>query len=160
MKGYKAFYRYKDKLRCRDKLYEIGKTYKENRAVLCETGMHFCKLLIDYFIYYNASHAVICEVEAPDKCVEGGLREFVDKDSKVCTTKLTIIREVPFSEWTRITTSEAKKFNALGHPWHITPESTHMDILRALSRMELFAEENYRSLESRWVEEERKNEET
>ena len=95
MKGYKAFYRYEDKLRCRDKVYEVGKTYTENEAVLCKSGMHFCSLLIDTLIYYNAAHAVICEVEAPDKLVKYDANSCI---TKYCTTELRIIREVPIDE--------------------------------------------------------------
>ena len=111
MKGYKAFYRYKDKLRCRDKLYEIGKTYEEDEAVLCESGMHFCELLVDCFMYYEFSHAVICEVEACEKVV----RRFKG-DSKCCTTKLKIIREIGLEECWTICGDEIRELDSV-IPW-------------------------------------------
>lgn len=38
MKGYKGF----DKdWKCRDKQYEVGKTYEEAEARLCNKGLHF-----------------------------------------------------------------------------------------------------------------------
>ena len=112
MKGYKAFYRYKDKLRCRDKIYEVGETYTENEAVLCKSGMHFCTLLIDCFIYYNVSCAVICEVETPDECV---VRR-IEGDSKCCTTKLKIIREIGLEECLIICRDEMNELYRI-FPW-------------------------------------------
>ena len=49
IKGYKGF----DKdLRCRDKQYEIGKTYTESEAEMCKKGMHFCENPHEVFGYY------------------------------------------------------------------------------------------------------------
>lgn len=104
MRGYKAFYRYEgNKLRCRDKVYEVGQIYTESLAIPCAVGMHFCSLLVDTLIYYDAAHAVICEVEAPDNLVRYDAESYI---SKCCTTELRIIREVPIYECCEIAKEE------------------------------------------------------
>ena len=46
MKGYKGF---KKGLMCRGKQYAEDTVFEEESAVICETGMHFCKLRTRYF---------------------------------------------------------------------------------------------------------------
>ena len=41
VRGFKGF---NTDLTCLGKQYEIGKTFKENEAVLCSCGMHFCEI--------------------------------------------------------------------------------------------------------------------
>lgn len=49
MKMYKGF----DKdLKCRDFQYEIGKTYEEPTADLCNSGFHACEYPLDVLTYY------------------------------------------------------------------------------------------------------------
>lgn len=64
IEGYKGF----DKnLRCRDFQYEIGETYEEKDAVVCEKGFHFCEDPFDVFSYYPPSDCSrYCEVESPE----------------------------------------------------------------------------------------------
>ena len=50
MKMYKGF----DKnLKCRDFQYEIGKTYTEDKAKLCNAGFHACEHPLDCLNYYK-----------------------------------------------------------------------------------------------------------
>ena len=124
-------------------MYEIGQTYTEPLAVLCESGMHFCNLLIDTLIYYDAAHAVICEVEAPD--------EFINKDAnslttKCCTAKLRIIRELPIEECHYIARKEISKYG-IDEP---NPRGASYDLiktnyLRRKAFGELGREFNFRS---------------
>lgn len=88
MKAYKAFN--KD-LICRDFHYEIGKTYEMNEEpIICERGFHACTELDDVFMYYKFSKDIrICEVE-----VLGDIDDMSQKDSKVATNKIKIIREL------------------------------------------------------------------
>ena len=93
MKGYKGM---KFDMTCRDKQYEVGKTYYENDIALCEKGLHFCKNLSDVFRYYGIGdgqyHNRFFEVEAfgmiyegLDKCVASGLtiiRELTEAEIK------------------------------------------------------------------------------
>ena len=88
--GYKGF----DKgFKCRGMQYEVGKTYEESEAKICECGLHFCSIPRDVFNYYspgdNSRYALV-ETEAE---VFGS-----DDDSKKCTTKLTILKELTLAE--------------------------------------------------------------
>ena len=64
MKMYKGF----DKdLKCRDFQYEIGKTYEEPTAELCEKGFHACEYPLDVFGYYAPGYmSRYCEVDLDD----------------------------------------------------------------------------------------------
>ena len=44
MKAYKGF---KADMTCRGFKYEVGKTYKTDKAVLCECGFHACEHPLD-----------------------------------------------------------------------------------------------------------------
>ena len=87
MKMYKGF----DKdLKCRDFQYEIGKTYEEPTAELCEKGFHACEYPLDVFGYYDPGDmSRYCEVD---------LDEVSDKksneDSKRCGKKIAVKAEI------------------------------------------------------------------
>lgn len=88
MKAYKAF----DKnLTCRDFQYEIGKTYEmKDEPIICKRGFHACTELDDVFKYYKFGRDTrICEVE-----ILGDIDDMSQKDSKVATNKIKIIREL------------------------------------------------------------------
>ena len=86
MIGYKGF---DQNWGCRDKQYEVGKTYEEEKAVLCQEGMHFCENPFDVFTYYSpGDRARYAEVEADDVSPEK------DIDSKRVCKKLTIKAEL------------------------------------------------------------------
>ena len=87
MKMYKGF----DKdLKCRGFQYEIGKTYEEHTAELCEKGFHACEYPLDVFGYYAPGDmSRYCEVD---------LDEVSDKksseDSKRCGKKIAVKAEI------------------------------------------------------------------
>ena len=85
MKGYKAFN--KD-FTCKNKQYEVGKTYEENEASLCKKGLHFCENPLDVLNYYDLCDSKFAEVEAKNIS-----NEKLD-DSKRVATKLTIKTEL------------------------------------------------------------------
>ena len=91
MKGYKAFN--KD-WTCRNKQYRLGETFSEDVDLsVCERGMHFCERLPQVFNFYpfDPDQTIVAEVEA--------LGDVVTEDnSKFCTNKLQIIREIPWDE--------------------------------------------------------------
>ena len=81
MKLYKGF----DKdLKCRDFQFEVGKTYEEKTASLCNSGFHACEIPIDCLGYYAPGTSVYHEVE-----LESVTDEKRD-DSKRVGTKITI----------------------------------------------------------------------
>ena len=89
MKGYKVF---ESDWTCRGFQYEVGKTYEMKEApVCCGRGFHFCRKLIDCFNCYRFdSENKVAEIEAMGA---------IDKrDSKFCTNKIKIIRELTWHE--------------------------------------------------------------
>lgn len=95
MKAYKGFYKNDDgTLQCRNFVYEEGKTYTTDKAVLCSCGFHACKLPMDVFRYYTSD---MCDVEFHEVELEG-LAPRVHTDSKICGTKITIGRKLTADE--------------------------------------------------------------
>ena len=86
MKGYKGFN--KD-MKCRDKQYEVGQTYEEEEAKLCDKGLHFVENPLDTFGYYPPADSRYAEVEAEEVDDETS-----DDDSKRVCKKLTIKTEL------------------------------------------------------------------
>ena len=62
-KYYKGFN--KD-MTCRGFQFEEGKSYKEDKAKLCESGFHACENPLDCFTYYAPGDSVYHEVELED----------------------------------------------------------------------------------------------
>ena len=86
IKGFKGF---DSNLKCRDMQYEIGKTYKEKEAVICESGFHFCENPLDIFNYYPPADSRFAEVEG-----KGKISKEENSDTKVACTELHIKAEV------------------------------------------------------------------
>ena len=86
MKMYKGF----DKdLKCRNFQYEIGKTYEEPTAELCESGFHACERPLDVFRYYAPSKMNrYCEVDLDD------VSDQMSNDSKRCGKKIAVKAEI------------------------------------------------------------------
>ena len=85
MKGFKAFGK---GLVCRGKQYEENTVFEEKEAVICWSGMHFCKNPFDVLDYYplidsNGNIVEVAEVEALNEC-------HTDDNKKFCTKKLKI----------------------------------------------------------------------
>ncbi len=91
MKGFKVF---NSDWTCRGFQFEVGKTFTEDCIpVCCRKGFHFCTKAIDCFNYYafNPDNKV-AEVEAL------GDVDTNNKDSKCCTNKIKIVREISWNE--------------------------------------------------------------
>lgn len=91
VKGHKVF---NEDWTCRGFQYEVGKTYTENiEPSCCNKGFHFCTKALDCFSYYTFNpNNKVAEVEAlGDISTHGG-------DSKCCTNKIHIIREITWKE--------------------------------------------------------------
>ena len=87
MKMYKGF----DKdLKCRDFQYEVGKTYDEPTAELCEEGFHACEYPLDVFKYYAPGDmSRYCEVDLDEVSGEKSV-----EDSKRCGKKIAVKAEI------------------------------------------------------------------
>ena len=87
MKMYKGF----DKdLKCRDFQYEIGKTYEEPTADLCNRGFHACEYPLDVLKYYSPNNmSRYCEVDLDDVSDEKSCN-----DSKRCGKKIAVKAEI------------------------------------------------------------------
>ena len=91
MKGYKVF---NGDWTCRDFRYEVGKTYEmEESPQCCGRGFHFCTNLADCFNYYSFNtDNKVAEVEALGEIDKD------DDDTKHCTNKIKIVRELAWEE--------------------------------------------------------------
>ena len=77
---------------CRDKQYEVGKTYHEDEADCCHAGMHACENPFDVLRYYPLRDSPrFFEVEC------GGNVDKSEEDSKLACTELTVKGEVNFA---------------------------------------------------------------
>ena len=93
MKGYKAF---EKGLVCRGKQYRENTIFEEAEAMICHSGMHFCKAPLDVLSHYplvddNGNMSDFAEVEALDEC-------FTDDNKKYCTKKLKIGAKIDFAK--------------------------------------------------------------
>ena len=91
MKGYKVF---NPDWTCRGFQFEVGKTFEEDvEPMCCNRGFHFCTKASDCFNYYNFdSINKVAEVEAL------GAIDTNREDSKCCTNKIHIVRELTWHE--------------------------------------------------------------
>ena len=79
-------------MQCRGKQYEVGKTYHEDKADCCNTGMHACENPLDVLHYYPLRDGPrFFEVEC------GGNVDKSEEDSKLACTELTVKGEVNFA---------------------------------------------------------------
>ena len=87
MKMYKGF----DKdLKCRDFQYEIGKTYEETTAELCEEGFHAYEYPLYVFKYYAPGNmSRYCEVDLDDVSDKKS-----NEDSNRCGKKIAVKAEI------------------------------------------------------------------
>ena len=81
MKGYKGF---EKGLICRGKQYAENAVFEEDKAEICNSGMHFCELPHQVFEHYSpGENHEFAEVEALDEA-------FTDDNRKYCTKKIKI----------------------------------------------------------------------
>ena len=91
VRGYKVF---NPDWTCRYFQYEVGKIFEENvEPSCCDRGFHFCLKVSDCFNYYRFdSNNKVAEVVAL------GAVDYSGDDSKACTNKIQIVREIPWQE--------------------------------------------------------------
>lgn len=90
-KYYKAF---RNDMTCRDVKYQVGKTYKEDYAKLCESGFHFCENPLDCLHYYplidDSGNIVKINRVTPLGIVDDTHDVLSIWDTQKCTTKIKI----------------------------------------------------------------------
>ena len=91
VRGYKVF---NPDWTCRHFQYEVGKVFEEDvEPSCCDRGFHFCLKAADCFNYYNFnSNNKVAEVVAL------GAVDYLEDNSKACTNKIQIVREIPWQE--------------------------------------------------------------
>ena len=91
IKGYKVF---NPDWTCRDFQYEVGKTFEEDvTPKCCDRGFHFCTKASDCFSYYDFNpENKVAEVLAL------GTVDTESDDTKCCTNKIQIVREISWQE--------------------------------------------------------------
>ena len=80
----------KSDMSCRDFKYELGKTYKTDKAELCECGFHAClnpRDVLDY--YYQSIKSRYFKVKLSGEIAKCGIW-----DTKVAATEITILEEI------------------------------------------------------------------
>ena len=91
IKGYKVF---NPDWTCRDFQYEVGKTFEDDvTPKCCDRGFHFCTNASDCFSYYGFNpENKVAEVLAL------GTVDTESDDTKCCTNKIQIVREISWQE--------------------------------------------------------------
>ena len=95
MKGYKA---YEKGLVCRGKQYKIGEIFEEEKAEICDSGIHYCENPLDCLDHYplidnEGNFVEMTEVEDLDS-----ENRKTKNDRKFCTKKLKINAKVSLGE--------------------------------------------------------------
>ena len=95
MKGYKA---YEKGLVCRGKQYKIGEIFEEEKAEICDIGMHYCENPLDCLDHYplidnEGNFVEMTEVEDLDS-----ENRKTENNRKFCTKKLKIGAKVSLGE--------------------------------------------------------------
>lgn len=79
-------------MQCRGKQYEVGKTYREDKADCGNAGMHACENPLEVLHYYPLRDSLrFFEVEC------GGSVDKSKEDSKLACTELTVKGEMNFA---------------------------------------------------------------
>ena len=76
---------------CKGFQYEVGKSYKTDKAELCECGFHACLNPIDVLDYYPKHlSSRYFKVKLSEEITKCGMW-----DTNVAATKITILEEIP-----------------------------------------------------------------
>ena len=80
----------KSNMTCRNFQYEIGETYKTDKAELCKCGFHACLNPLDVLDYYLEEGSRYYKVKLSGEITKCGF-----EDTKVAATEITILEEIP-----------------------------------------------------------------
>ena len=140
MKAYKAFN--KD-LTCRGFQYEIGNTYKmKEKPIVCGRGFHACTKFDDVFHYYeHGKETRLCEVELLGETVDDS-----NKDSKVATNKIKIVRELRKKDLLELGTDGAIVHLVLSGHRDISKEVIQKLSMESRCTIATFGSDHYRDM--------------
>ena len=79
----------KSNMTCKGFQYEIGKTYKTDKAELCKCGFHACLNPLDVLDYYQDEDSRYYKVKLSGEITKCGF-----EDTKVAATEITILEEI------------------------------------------------------------------
>ena len=85
----------KSNMTCRNFQYEIGETYKTDKAELCKCGFHACLNpldVLDYYPKYKASRYFKVKLS-------GEITKCSMWDTNVAATEITILEEIPYDKF-------------------------------------------------------------
>ena len=119
LKSQKAYKAFNYNWTCRDFKYEVGKTYEINEEpIICKKGFHACYELKDCLMYYPLNKdTIFAEVEILGH-IDTDTETYLNvNDSKVCTNKIKIVREITWEEILELLTDENNNcgYNNKGH---------------------------------------------
>ena len=101
IKGIKviAYKGMKSDMTCRDFKYEVGKSYKTDKAELCYYGFHAClnpRDVLEYYPRYASSRYFKVKLS-------GEIAKCDKSDTKVAATEITILEEISIDDIIKIT---------------------------------------------------------
>ena len=101
IKGIKviAYKGMKSDMSCRDFKYEVGKSYKTDKAELCYYGFHAClnpRDVLEYYPRYASSRYFKVKLS-------GEIAKCDKSDTKVAATEITILEEISIDDIIKIT---------------------------------------------------------
>ena len=80
----------KSNMTCKGFQYEVGKSYKTDKAELCKCGFHACLNPLDVLDYYLEEGSRYYKVKLSGEITKCGF-----EDTKVAATEITILEEIP-----------------------------------------------------------------
>ena len=83
----------KSDMTCRDFKYELGKSYKTDKAKLCECGFHACLNPRDVLDYYPRYNSRCFKVKLSGEITKCGMW-----DTNIAATEITILEEISIKE--------------------------------------------------------------
>ena len=89
----KAFKAFNKDFQCRDFQFEVGKTYEESEASLCNRGFHACENPLDTLNYYDLCESKFAEVELE------ATNEKSEDDTKRVGKKISIKAELSLKDF-------------------------------------------------------------
>ena len=85
---------------CRGKQYKENTVFEEEKAIICNSGIHYCKNPFDVFDFYNVVNNDGSFNEFAE--VEPLAEELTNDNKKFCTTKIKVGNKMNFADFIKI----------------------------------------------------------